>query len=121
MCCWPVKAPREAMRRRWLLRHKYFIAYHSALIANVQIFQAVLLTALGRSSNVPHDASVGAGLLSKSVSGLAAASAFQAVHADNSLAGIYIVAPVNHIEKAVRNAAQTIKSLTLSNLEGRNF
>ncbi|PAV55694.1 hypothetical protein WR25_03623 isoform A [Diploscapter pachys] len=79
--------------------------------------QAVLLTALGRSSNVPHDASVGAGLLSKSVGGSAAASAFQAVHADSSLAGIYIVAPVDHIEKAVRNAAQTIKNLKLSNLE----
>ncbi|PAV55695.1 hypothetical protein WR25_03623 isoform B [Diploscapter pachys] len=93
------------------------IFYRLSLIINIQIFQAVLLTALGRSSNVPHDASVGAGLLSKSVGGSAAASAFQAVHADSSLAGIYIVAPVDHIEKAVRNAAQTIKNLKLSNLE----
>ncbi|ETN68300.1 putative bacteriochlorophyll 4-vinyl reductase [Necator americanus] len=85
--------------------------------AKAMAVQAVLLSALGRSSAVQFSGSPGHSAVSKAVAGNGAVSAFQASYHDSGLAGVYLVADSTHIAKAVNSAASAIKNFKCSDLE----
>lgn len=78
--------------------------------------QAVLLTALGNSSPVKFTSSA-TGVIGKAAGENASASAYQAVHSDSGLAGVYIVAEGSHADQVVSNVVGALKSFKVADIE----
>ncbi|KAF1749108.1 hypothetical protein GCK72_025575 [Caenorhabditis remanei] len=78
--------------------------------------QAVLLTALGNSSPVKFSSSA-SGVLAKAAGAHGSASAYQAVHSDSGLAGVYVVAEGAQANQVVTNVVGALKSFKVADIE----
>ncbi|CAB3411722.1 unnamed protein product [Caenorhabditis bovis] len=78
--------------------------------------QAVLLTALGNSSPVKFS-TVNSGVLANAVGADASFSAFQAVHSDSGIAGVYLVAEPSKISKVVHSVVGALKSFKVTDID----
>ncbi|CAI4226941.1 unnamed protein product [Auanema sp. JU1783] len=79
--------------------------------------QSVLLNALGQGAAVQFSGSAGNGAVAKAVGQQGAATAFQSVHQDAGLAGVYLVAEASKIAGVVSSAANAIKNFKASDIE----
>lgn len=61
------------------------------------------------------------GVIAKAVGQNGSASAFQAVHADSGLAGVYLVVEGSQANQAVSNVVGALKSLKVADIEGKKF
>uniref|UniRef100_A0A1I7T9P8 Peptidase_M16_C domain-containing protein n=1 Tax=Caenorhabditis tropicalis TaxID=1561998 RepID=A0A1I7T9P8_9PELO len=78
--------------------------------------QAVLLAAIGNSSPVKFTSATN-GVIGKAVGENGSASAYQAVHSDSGLAGVYVVAEGAHANQAISNVVGALKSLKVADIE----
>ncbi|CAI5455967.1 unnamed protein product [Caenorhabditis angaria] len=78
--------------------------------------QAVLLAALGNSSPVKFSTQPN-GTIAKAVGSDVTVNAFQAVHSDSGLAGIYIVSEANKVAATVSSVVGALKSFKVADIE----
>ncbi|CAI2358203.1 unnamed protein product [Caenorhabditis sp. 36 PRJEB53466] len=78
--------------------------------------QAVLLTAIGNSSPVKFSDAT-SGVIGKAVGANGSASAFQAVHSDSGLAGVYVVSEASSAANTVSAVYGALKSLKVEGIE----